>query len=175
MNCWVYSTFPRTLSRSQVYGMRVCVQYHQMRAASFLVALNLCVKVYHVEESADDSQVYNDIVAKTPSNKTAVTDAYMRMVESLPQLFTADHRPKVVVAIDEAHTLNRMDGLQPSTILCSVISTYSRFKPPSNHAVWVVFASTTLKIADFAARDSDCRAFSPSVSINHPVLICSDR
>jgi len=179
MNCWIYSTLLGTLRRLQVYGTRVCVRYHPMLATSFLVALNLntmrYVKVYPVEESPDDGQVYSDIIGKTPSsNETAVTDAYMRMVESLPQLFTADHRPKVVVAIDDAHTLNRMDGFQPSTILCSVISTYSRFKSPWNHSTWVVFASTTLKIADFAARHDRC-AFSPSVLTIHPVLICPDR
>lgn len=126
-------------------------------------------------ESADDSQVYFDIIANTPdSNTTAVKRAYTRMVDSLPQLFKADHRPKVVITFDEAHTLNRMDGFQPSTILCSVISAYSHFNLMSDHAVWVVFVSTTLKIADFAAR-CDRRAFSLSVSTNHLVLICSDR
>lgn len=77
-------------------------------------------------------------------------DAYCKLVYELPQLFN-DHsnprRPKLVIAIDEAQTLNNVVGrrYRPSDALCKVTSAFSRtFSEVSN---WVVFVSTS-RVAD---------------------------
>ena len=74
-----------------------------------------------------------------------------KMINTLLILFNRNNRPKLVIAIDEAQTLSLNDdqGFQPSTVLCKVISAYSSGVLMS-HAVWVVFVSTTSKVANFA-------------------------
>ncbi|KAI6042694.1 hypothetical protein EDC04DRAFT_912265 [Pisolithus marmoratus] len=63
------------------------------------------------------------------------------------------HKPKLVIALDEAEPLSvtTPDGYCPSTVLCQAISLYSgggaRIR---NDAVWVVFVSTSSKVADCA-------------------------
>ena len=84
--------------------------------------------------------------------------AYEKMVNTLPMLFKGDNRPKLVIAIDEAQTLflNEGQGYQLPTVLCKVISTYSGSSLMS-HAVWVVFVSTTSKVANFAMASQKLR------------------
>ncbi|KAH7919076.1 hypothetical protein BV22DRAFT_1134113 [Leucogyrophana mollusca] len=82
----------------------------------------------------------------------AMIQEYRAMLRALPQLFgrSMDH-PKLVIAFDEAHPLSIMQKhFRPSHILCRVISAYSRLKN-QRASVWVVFASTTSKVADFSA------------------------
>ncbi|KAH7928223.1 hypothetical protein BV22DRAFT_216556 [Leucogyrophana mollusca] len=77
---------------------------------------------------------------------------YRAMLRALPQLFDrSTNHPKLVIAFDEAHTLSVMQKPYcPSHILCRVISAYSRLQ--NQHAsVWVVFVSTTSKVADYSA------------------------
>ena len=66
-----------------------------------------------------------------------------------------DHsnKPKLVIAIDEAHPLTPMHQVQgayhPADIFCRVVNKYSHHDS-QEHAVWVVFTSTTSKVADFS-------------------------
>ncbi|KAL4064133.1 hypothetical protein V8B97DRAFT_2026162 [Scleroderma yunnanense] len=54
-------------------------------------------------------------------------------------------------------------AVQPSHILCKAISAYS-YIPHSNHSIWVVFISTTTRVADFVAPQS----FSNSARVSEP-------
>ena len=87
--------------------------------------------------------------------------AYSDFVKVLPECDFVDHRPKLVIAIDEAHTLtwSAKDHFRPLTVLCRAISTYSCL-PLLNFPIWVVFASTTSKVVDFSAPQTLC-AFPP--------------
>ena len=88
--------------------------------------------------------------------------AYSDFVNVLPERHNVDHRPKLVIAIDEAHTLTQSvvkDHFQPSMVLCRAISTYSCL-PLLSFPIWVVFVSTTSKVADFSAPQTLC-AFPP--------------
>ena len=82
--------------------------------------------------------------------------AYDQMISTIPQIFNSDnvHRPKLIIAIDEAHPLsenqNQGKKYQPAHLLCRAISLYSRHTQLTA-SIWVVFASTTSKVADFAA------------------------
>lgn len=80
--------------------------------------------------------------------------AYKALVEQLPELFknrADEHSPKMVIAIDEAHKLSKimMGQYRLSHILCRVISDFS--KTCFYVSNWVMFASTTSKVADFSA------------------------
>ncbi|KAI6042392.1 hypothetical protein EDC04DRAFT_2892069 [Pisolithus marmoratus] len=83
-----------------------------------------------------------------------MTGAYSRMRKSLYGLFHSGecHKPKLVIGLDDADPLGvtTPDGYRPSTILCRAISLYSRDTRISNEAVWVVFASKSLSMADHA-------------------------
>ncbi|KAB5587532.1 hypothetical protein CTheo_9029 [Ceratobasidium theobromae] len=59
------------------------------------------------------------------------------------------HAPHLVIELDEAHTLSQrqMDLYRPADLLCRVISDYSQCDYP----IWVLFASTTSRVADFSA------------------------
>ncbi|KAF8346701.1 hypothetical protein F5887DRAFT_91833 [Amanita rubescens] len=62
------------------------------------------------------------------------------------------HGPFLVIAVDEAHelTLTQSPGnWRPSIIFCRAIADYSA--PTRSARCWVVFASTTSKVADFAS------------------------
>ena len=92
--------------------------------------------------------------------------AYERMISDIPEIFDCDpnvHRPKLIIAIDEAHPLSEnQKRFQPAHLLCRVISVYSRHTS-STDSIWVVFASTTSKVADFSAPGA-IRAFFPEIS-----------
>ncbi|KAB5590113.1 hypothetical protein CTheo_6455 [Ceratobasidium theobromae] len=65
-----------------------------------------------------------------------------------PEMYKSSDHPKLVIAIDEAHKLGQpRRTFTPSHILCQAISRFSRERDMSN---WVIFASTTSKVADFA-------------------------
>ena len=89
--------------------------------------------------------------------------AYDQMISDLPQIFDTDaHCPKLIIAIDEAHPLSEeQKDFRPAHLLCRAISAYSRHIQ-STASVWVVFASTTSKVADFAAPEAVC-AFYPKI------------
>ncbi|KAI6135505.1 hypothetical protein EV401DRAFT_2192055 [Pisolithus croceorrhizus] len=82
--------------------------------------------------------------------------AYRKMTKALGKLFIGrdSHKPKFVIALDEAHEISatsKPESYCLSTILCRAISIYSGADRDANHAVWVVFASTNSRVADFAA------------------------
>ncbi|KIK19402.1 hypothetical protein PISMIDRAFT_107593 [Pisolithus microcarpus 441] len=82
--------------------------------------------------------------------------AYLTMRNSLDVLFNSGevHKPKLVIALDEAHSLSMVTPYKyhPLTILCRAISLYSGGAARVRHdAVWVIFSSTTSKVANFAA------------------------
>ena len=91
--------------------------------------------------------------------------AYDRMISDIPEIFDCDpnaHRPKLIIGIDEAHPLSEnQKRFQPAHLLCRAISVYSRYTSLTN-SIWVVFASTTSKVAGFSAPGAIC-AFSPEI------------
>ncbi|KAH0826912.1 hypothetical protein J3R83DRAFT_4505 [Lanmaoa asiatica] len=64
-----------------------------------------------------------------------------------------DDKPKLVIALDEAHPLQELKEFRCATVLLRVINAYSAYSPLS-YAVWVVFASTTSKVAHTASPQS---------------------
>ncbi|KAI6033314.1 hypothetical protein EDC04DRAFT_2214485 [Pisolithus marmoratus] len=113
----------------------------------------------HDERATEQAEQTTERAEQAPSSmpgQEIMISAYREMVNVLDELFRSGecHKPKVVLALDEAHPLSGMkksEGYRPSTILCRAISLYSGADRTANHAVWVVFASTTSKVADFAA------------------------
>ena len=65
------------------------------------------------------------------------------------------NQPRLVIAIDEAHTLtpNQRDEWRPSIVFCRAIADFSTV---NEGKYWVVFTSTTSKVADFAASRVKC-------------------
>ena len=87
----------------------------------------------------------------SPDSDARLSTSYSKMAESLEKIFAdgSDH-PKLVIAVDEAHPLTPVypqGQYRPADVFCRVVNEYSHYE---NHAVWVVFASTTSKVADFS-------------------------
>ncbi|GBE88894.1 hypothetical protein SCP_1403020 [Sparassis crispa] len=80
-------------------------------------------------------------------------NSYSNLIYTLDDLMGTTDDPKLVIAIDEAHRLSTMvnDRFRPSHLLCRVISAYSCIRGYLG-SVWVVFASTSSRIADFSVR-----------------------
>ena len=59
------------------------------------------------------------------------------------------NQPRIVIAFDEAHSLSQATSadISPSHILCRTIRWFSAHEKP----IWVLFASTNPRIADFSA------------------------
>ncbi|KAI6040140.1 hypothetical protein EDC04DRAFT_2602669 [Pisolithus marmoratus] len=112
-------------------------------------------QVEQMMEQASQLIEQREEVIKSPHGHKYMTSTYFEMTWSLGQLFDSGnrHKPKLVIALDEAHSLGvlRPYGYRPSTILCRVINIYSEVDRMTNHAVWVIFVSMDLKVADFAA------------------------
>ncbi|GBE88876.1 hypothetical protein SCP_1402840 [Sparassis crispa] len=87
-----------------------------------------------------------------PDYETRLRTAYASLIGTLENLMGTTDDPKLVVAIDEAHCLSTMvnDNFRPSHLLCRAISAYSCVGGYLA-SVWVVFASTNSRIADFSA------------------------
>lgn len=69
--------------------------------------------------------------------------------------------PFLIIAIDEAHSLTPIQkgergDWRPSIVFCRAIADFSTTIPPQSK-YWVVFASTTSKVADFAAPRVKCK------------------
>ncbi|KAF8552450.1 hypothetical protein OG21DRAFT_1511473 [Imleria badia] len=77
-------------------------------------------------------------------------DYYWEMINSESFPVAEDNEPSVVIALDEAHVLhdNSTEGFSRADVLLRTIKEYSK---ANNEAIWVVFASTTSKVAHFAA------------------------
>ena len=79
------------------------------------------------------------------------------MISGLSQIFQHNDdtdQPRLVIAIDEAQPLKESQKhFQPAHVLCRAISHYSHSRI-STASVWVVFVSTTSKVADFALSES---------------------
>ena len=76
---------------------------------------------------------------------------YGHMLRTLKKLKKGHgNDPKLVIGIDDAHYLSQKNTMlfRPSSVLCRVINAYSR---SGNGSIWVAFASTTSKVADFSA------------------------
>lgn len=84
--------------------------------------------------------------------ESLLIEAYVSMVNRLPDIFTGKDEPQLVIGFDEANHLGETcdRGFRPSHILCESIRTYSR---KGKASVWVAFASTTSKskVADVSA------------------------
>ncbi|KAG9310693.1 hypothetical protein JVU11DRAFT_9287 [Chiua virens] len=79
--------------------------------------------------------------------------AYNKLVSTLDRVFPdrGSNQPKLVIAIDEAHPLTPpryTRGRRPADILCRIVNQYSHVE--NGRPLWVVFASTTSKVADFS-------------------------
>lgn len=83
--------------------------------------------------------------------------SYRQAAAAVEKIFPgkSDH-PKLVIALDEAHPLSLVNkkGYRPADVLCRVINEYSH--DYHNHAVWVIFASTTSKVTDFSPPNERC-------------------
>ena len=81
---------------------------------------------------------------------------YLEMVtsESFPK--AEENEPRVVIAIDEAHVLHETDDSQPFTRAAVLLRTISEYSQSSRIPIWVVFGSTTSKVAHFAAPQALC-------------------
>lgn len=80
--------------------------------------------------------------------------AYTKVASRLKGIFPEhSNKPKLVIAIDEAHPLTPLHqargAYRPADVFCRVVNEYSHHDN-REHAVWVVFASTTSKVADFS-------------------------
>ena len=68
-----------------------------------------------------------------------------------------DNEPQLVIVLDEAAILREaivFPRYLASDVLCRVISSYSNF---AKSPIWVVFASTESRIAEFAAPNVKCK------------------
>lgn len=81
----------------------------------------------------------------------ALRNSYMKIATVLEKIFPEHfNRPKLVIAVDEAHPLTpKLQKYRPADVFCRVVKEYSDCDN-GKHAVWVVFASTTSKVADFS-------------------------
>ncbi|KAI9462598.1 hypothetical protein HD554DRAFT_2330393 [Boletus coccyginus] len=106
-------------------------------------------KLRELTLSAEASALASDQLE--PDSAARLITAYEKMTSSLEKIFADDSdRPKLVVAVDEAHPLTPLltqGTYRPADVFCRVVNVYSHHQ---NHAVWVVFASTTSKVADFS-------------------------
>ena len=83
-------------------------------------------------------------------------ECYKKLLGSLPQ--AKRDEPRLVIALDEGHVLHEKhdsgsESFRRATVLLQTIKEYSDV---SNDAVWVVFASTTSKVAHFASPQALC-------------------
>ncbi|KAF9239620.1 hypothetical protein BU15DRAFT_74474 [Melanogaster broomeanus] len=85
------------------------------------------------------------------SGRNMMITACEEMINAFPKLFRRkneeDNTPKLVIAMDEGHTLDEVKNFHAATILCQTISAYSQDVKAS---IWVVFGSTKSKVAHFA-------------------------
>ena len=80
---------------------------------------------------------------------------YQLLTQALAIHFpAAEHDPQVVLAFDEAHTLatTHIQELQysPSDYLCRALGDLTCVFSPA-YSFWVIFASTSTRVSDFAA------------------------
>ncbi|KAG8218116.1 hypothetical protein J3R82DRAFT_3638, partial [Butyriboletus roseoflavus] len=80
-----------------------------------------------------------------------MVDNHTRMTGLFSSAFLDDasNKPKLVIALDEAHPLQELKEFRRATTLLRVIQSYSGNS--FSAAVWVIFASTTSKIAHFTS------------------------
>ena len=78
-------------------------------------------------------------------------ESFLRMADSVQKVFpNPTTEPKIVIAIDEAHPLTApQQDYRPADVFCRVVKEYSHISP-KDHGIWVIFASTTSKVADFS-------------------------
>ena len=97
-------------------------------------------------------------------NSTVLVNAYKDLTTSQDEIFKhnngpieirnkyiAADTPKVVIALDEAHSLGttiKQQGSSPALEICRTIAKYSQEN--INPSVWVVFASTNSRATDFS-------------------------
>ncbi|KAF8553145.1 hypothetical protein OG21DRAFT_1497931 [Imleria badia] len=86
---------------------------------------------------------------KCSSYKGIMRRYYQQMVGCFPK--AKDDKPKVVIALDEAHVLHDKNGDPPFSPADVLLRTIKEYSENNTHAVWVVFASTTSKVAHFAS------------------------
>ena len=83
-----------------------------------------------------------------------MVQCYRQMVDSESFPHAENNNPKVVIALDEAHVLyDSKPGFSQANALLRIIKEYSEY---SEEAVWVVFISTSPKVARFAPPETLC-------------------
>lgn len=111
--------------------------------------------------ASTSSSSTQEIPAPDVRGEGIMRSSYSRLVKNHNDIFdNANHEPRLVIVLDEAACLRKLEdslggSYVPSDVLCRVISSYSNaFLKP----IWVVFASTESRIADFAAPNSRCKS-----------------
>ena len=98
-------------------------------------------------------QIFAQIVDGTKDGVEAMRKAFYSLHDMLMER-EKPHGPFVVIAIDEAHELTDAGDWRPSVVFCRAIADYSAMCRKCK--CWVVFASTTPKVADFASPQAKC-------------------
>ncbi|KAF8350898.1 hypothetical protein F5887DRAFT_322542 [Amanita rubescens] len=95
---------------------------------------------------------YNNIFAQIVDGTKDGVEAMGNAFCSLHDMLMKREKPRgpfLVIAIDEAHELTDAENWRPSVVFCRAIADYSAMCQKCK--CWVVFASTTSKVADFAS------------------------
>ncbi|KAH7909921.1 hypothetical protein BJ138DRAFT_1102282 [Hygrophoropsis aurantiaca] len=177
VNQWTESMCDMASSSRRKFFSKVDVKYKEL-LSSIKEQMVRSESELLVEDATDKMKGLN--LADEPSgpNKApmlaggpAMIQEYKNMIHDLQDLLVGSkHHPKLVIAFDEAHPLILEQAhFRPAHILCRVINAYSRHSR-EDVPVWVVFASTTSKVANFQHPRSYVSAQSPSVSLSDDSL-----
>ena len=96
-------------------------------------------------------------ISTTPSiGSRVMNEYYKKMVtsENFPQANA--NEPTVVIAIDEAHVLHEKHDSEPFSRAAVLLRTIKEYSQGDENQVWVVFGSTTSKVAHFASPQALC-------------------
>ena len=93
-------------------------------------------------------QVKNEI-STTDEGSAVMKEHYKKLIasKSFPQ--AKKNEPRLVIALDEAHVLHEINDLVPFRRATVLLQTIKEYSEGNDDAVWVVFASTTSKVAHF--------------------------
>ncbi|KAF8552887.1 hypothetical protein OG21DRAFT_1485810 [Imleria badia] len=96
-----------------------------------------------------------DVIRTVYTGSRIMKKYYSEMVSSKSFPRAKDNEPRVVIVLDEAHVLHETyAGLfSQADVLLQTIKEYSE---DNDHAVWVVFASTTFKVTHFSSLEALC-------------------
>jgi hypothetical protein len=85
-----------------------------------------------------------------------MNDYYQAMVGNKSFLQAKENEPRVVIAIDEAHVLHEQHDSETFSRAAVLLRTIKEYSQGNENPVWVVFGSTTSKVANFASPQALC-------------------